>query len=271
MGGREGMARLMKNLVLRLGRLVSLSYVRSAARVLILMSMAWAAFGDTIVDCPTVPPNILLYETAENRACLTLTIDPVNPIGDTGETVGWSFTLSNPSSFYIVVQSLELVPANPPDLGHPLYFCQGQPSLGGQPCFNDYVDNSPASPFALQSVAPGATVGQTYDPGLQTGLGNFIIVPVVTNGLGTDPMPVVDSFTPFYLAMRYEAYTTDLFGDFSLFDPNGAQCESAPANAAPCAVFAATSIQVAPEPATFLLIAPALVIGQWYRARRRSR
>jgi PEP-CTERM motif len=162
---------------------------------------------------------------------ITLASDPASGIiaGMPGQTVGWGFTITNTSSDFLIVSGTDFLPPSP---------------LGS---FEDYI-----SQYQFVLVGPGMTpVSQTFDAGLQTGVGSFTISPTATNG------DVISSVVTIY----YDLYSV------SPFDPNFDPDADAVSFGNTLAFNA--EVDVVPEPATWFPVGAALAAGYFYWRRRR--
>ena len=248
--------------------------------VALLLAMALAAgarassfFPGTMISAPcdtSATDPAFGFDT--NRACLELTLNPSSGIatGAIGSTTGWGYTIHNPSPFWILFQGSTLYPVNAFSPGDPLDFCNNlQPSLNFGTCYNDWIALGSNTPFTFGALAPGATFSQLFDLNNQTGFASFIIVPVVTDSLGGDPMTVQPGLqAPSTIVEDYAAFTMD--PNDPNFDPNA----SSVCTESTCGVWAGASINVTaatatPEPGTTILVGSALALLAALRLRRR--
>jgi hypothetical protein len=108
---------------------------------------------------------------------VTLTLDPANGAltGPAGSIVGWGFTLNSGSDFAIVSSS---------------DFCVGVISSPCSNSFGTYTDFT----LAQFIVSGPASVSETFDNTLQTGLGSFLINPGSTGTIVGEIVLTYDLF-----------------------------------------------------------------------------
>jgi hypothetical protein len=112
-----------------------------------------------------VVPVLSFLLAGSGVASPLLTLTPANGFieGGPSETVGWGYTLSNDTSFYLLVDAS--------------YFCQ----LGEDPAFTTctqtlgtYTDFIASN---LTIISPHSSTSQTFDPNFMTGVGSYTIDP----------------------------------------------------------------------------------------------
>ena len=205
---------------------------RAAVRALIILAgtCCWHAYAD-----------------------ITLTLDPSGTVsGAPGATVGWGFTISNDSGFY-------LLPSNS-------FFCEaGQdpqlttcsPNLGAS-TYTDYITNDVFTDSA--PIAP-AGLSQPFDTVAMTGVGAYMIDPAALGGWQDTGNLVIEytewSANPFLGAATQENTTGGELGN-GVFELSAAATINV---AAPSTV---------PEPSTIWMLPTMLLAfaGCLYKRRR---
>ena len=166
-------------------------------------------------------------------------VQPGTLAGTPGATVGWGFTFTNTSDFALITST---------------QFCVGSSGIG-TPCalspLGTYTDFTGFN-FVVAGPAPESTsVTQSFDAGALTGTGSFAISPAILGGGSSGQI----------------VFTYDLFSvspNDPSFDPDFDTISVDNQVAAP----ASLSVQTVPEPAAFLLAAPALALLALLRRRR---
>jgi hypothetical protein len=182
-------------------------------------------------------------------ATAILTLAPTSGVlsGQAGSTVGWGFTLSNPSDYAVVSSS---------------NFCLGSSgvtSLCVAPTIGIYTDEI-ASNFIIVGPTPESpVVTQAFSVSLATGVGSFAITsgePVGAENVGQ-------------LVLTYDLYSVD--PNSGTFDPIADLVSAGNFLTAPASVSVATAPFIAPEPASGWLVA---IVGGglvWLSRRRRAK
>lgn len=175
---------------------------------------------------------------------VTLTLIPITGTveGAPGDTVGWGYTITNNSAFFLVLdQSVFCGPGGDPmfnDCSSPYNgVTQFGPSLG---TYTDYI-----APQGIEIAAGGSSM-QNFDSTAMTGIGAYMI--------DAAPAGSVDLGNIFLV---YDEYTADPFMGGTFVD----ETES----------FATAEVIVAPEPSTFGLAAGCLLALAALRRRQLSR
>lgn len=171
---------------------------------------------------------------AVSQAAPTLTLTPAGGAisGAPGATVGWGFTLTNPTD-YLVVTSAIFTPVT---------------TLG---TFTDFVSTFN---FFVVGPAPDSTsVSQTFDVLSQTGIGSFAI----------DAGAAVGAVASGQIALTYDLFS--LSPNDPLFDPGRDGLSFGNTLAANASV----TVSPIPEPGNVLLLTTGLIV--LYGVRRRFR
>jgi len=193
--------------------------------------------------------NALLTLAALTGCCayadpdVTLTLIPITGAvqGAPGDTVGWGYTLTNNSGFYLLVDQSN--------------FC----GVGGDPAINDCTTPyNPPTEYGPSygtyadyigseglDIAPGGSAMQNFDSTAMTGVGAYMIDPGAPGG-------AIDFGNIFVV---YDEYMGDPFNGGTFVD----ESES----------FATAQVMIAPEPSTFGLAAGSLLAFTALRLRRR--
>jgi hypothetical protein len=180
------------------------------------------------------------------RASLvTLDLSPSGDIyGNPGDTIGWGFSLTNSTSYYLVVSGSLFNPTSGDVSG----------------TYTDYIG------AAFIAVGPGATLSQNFDSVAQTGVGAFAI----------DPSAIPAASAAGYLTITYDLFGEDptnpnpdlvTYPNFpdQLDCPFPDNCTLSP--------FASVSAYIpppspTPEPATLTMIGVGLLCFGFLRRRR---
>ena len=151
------------------------------------------------------------------RAAVTLQLDPMNgsATGAPGDTVGWGFTLTNTDVDYLAVTGSNF------DVG-----CQGCP--GPSATIGSYADFI-GGPFYVLGPGEGTTLTQSFDDGMQTGVGAFAISNSAPGGT------VLNG----YIEVDYETFSCD-----PLTSANPDACLLTP----DAQLYQAAAVNVSPEP-----------------------
>ena len=182
-------------------------------------------------------------------ACCVVHADPTLMLipspdiaGAPGETIGWGYSITNDTTFYLLVDSSN--------------FC----GVGGDPAFTDCTTPyDPPFEFGpsygtyqdyiasnLTIIAPLSTASESFDSTLMTGVGAYMIDPAA-------PMGAIDIGNVFVSYQEFNGDPlsggTQASGDIEMSSP--------------------ASVMVVPEPVTLALTGWGLLALGW--ARRRSR
>jgi hypothetical protein len=181
---------------------------------------------------------VILFGCWAAKAAPTLALEPDgNVSGAPGQTVGWGFTITNDTGFFLLFDSSQFC-----EPGQDPQFTTCTQTLG---TYTDYI----ASNGTL--VAPHGSASQTFNPSTMTGIGAYTIDP-------SAPLFATDSGS---IIATYMEYQGDPFN-------GGTQASGDIEISAPASVTVNT-----PEPVSLLLVAAGLlVLGvQTRRCRRDER
>jgi hypothetical protein len=189
----------------------------------------------------------------------SLTLNPVNGIvfGEPGQTVGWGFSFTNDTAFFLLVDGSNFCgPGGDPHFTDCSTPYNGVTQFG--PAFGTYTDFIATN---VTLVAPNSTFSQTFDSTVPTGVGSYTINPGAPIG-GTDPAnPAVQ--------------VSKLFIDFAEFSGNpflpGAVEVTCDPTFGTCELAAAAELMVVPEPATFGLVGVMLLLVGSLALRRKRK
>jgi hypothetical protein len=183
-----------------------------------------------------------------------VTLTPSSAIsGQPGQSVGWGFTIDNDTSNYILFDSSNFCGVG----GDPDFTdCSGAyngitefgPSYG---TYDDFIANNGTT------IAPNASLSQTFDATLQTGVGTYII----------DPGALPGSVDMGNIYLSFESFSGPPSSDDQVAGPCGS---------GDCEIFAAATVTVTgtsavPEPGSLTLTAIAVTLSAWIGVTRRKR
>jgi hypothetical protein len=178
--------------------------------------------------------SALFVGSAFASPVLTLTPSSGFIEGGPSQTVGWGYTLTNDTGFYLLIDAS--------------YFCQPGEDPNFTTCtqtlgtYTDFI----AANFTI--VSPHSTTSQAFDANFVTGIGSYTI----------DPNAPLYSFDIGSVVTTYQEYLgnpilggTQQSGDIELS--------------------AAATLEAVPEPATFTLAGGALLLFGVLKSKRRRR
>jgi len=168
--------------------------------------------------------------------------------GEPGTTIGWGFSITNDTGFFLLVDSSQ--------------FCQPGQDPQFTTCTQQFGTYTDLIATDVTIIGPGATLTETYnptgDPNTQSGLGSYSIDPAA-------PLLAIDTGV---IVLTYQEFTgnpliggTQESGDIELGLNDLAGGGSS----------GAAAVEVTPEPATLALVTLGLTAGVLFRRLREQR